>query len=104
MLVPPVETPGFVSIYGGAELRGKIAVNPDCREESDLTFMRAQEAADSLGLSSHLVVEEGKDLAPSLYSAREGKEITLPLLLAAMAIFVVELIVAQRERGEAAAI
>jgi hypothetical protein len=99
-LIPPVQTPGFVSIYSSGELRGKIAVNPDCREESDLTFMRAQEAADSLGLSSHLVVEEDNELAPALYSAREGREISMPLLLAAMFVFMIEVIVAQREKGE----
>ena len=100
VLLPPVELPGFVTIYNGAEVIGKIAVNPDCREESDLTFMRAQEAADSLGLSSHLVVEEDKELTPAISSAREGREISVPLLLAAMVIFVIEVSVAQREKGE----
>ena len=102
VLIPPVEVPGFVTIYSGVDVIGKIAVNPDCREESDLTFMPAKEAADSLGLSSHLVVEEDKVLGPALYSAREGREIAMPLLLAAIAIFITEVIVAQREKGEPA--
>lgn len=100
VLIPPVEQPGFVTIYNGAEVIGKIAVNPDCREESDLAFMSASDAADSLGLSSHLIVEEDKELAPAISSAREGREISVPLLLAAMVILVIEVSVAQREKGE----
>ncbi len=102
IIIRGVEMPGFVTIYDGAEVKGKIAVNPDCRAESDLTFMPAKEAADSLRLSSRLVVEESKALGPALYSAREGREISMPLLLAAIALFVAEAIVAQREKGETA--
>lgn len=102
IVVPPVETPGFVAIRDGDGELGRIAVNPDCRDESELAFMSAREAADSLGLENRLVVEEGAEIAAAIRSAREGKEIAVPLLLAAMAVFVAEIFVAQRERTEGA--
>ncbi len=100
ILVPPVETPGVVTIFSGAETIGKIAVNPDCREESDLAYLEPRAAADSLGLGARLVVEEDRELAPAIRAARTGREITVPLLLAAMALLALELFVAQREKGE----
>jgi len=100
ILVPPVETPGIVTIFAGSEVKGKIAVNPDCREESDLAYLDPRAAADSLGLGARLVVEEDRDLAPAIRAARTGREITIPVLLAAMALLALELFVAQREKGE----
>jgi hypothetical protein len=100
ILVPPVETPGIVTIFAGSEVKGKIAVNPDCREESDLAYLDARAAADSLGLRARLVVEEDRDLAPAVRAARTGTEITIPVLLAAMILLALELFVAQREKGE----
>jgi len=100
ILVPPVETPGIVTIFAGAEVKGKIAFNPDCREESDLAYLEPRAAADSLGLGARLVVEEDRDLAPAIRAARTGREITIPVLLAAMVLLALELFVAQRERGE----
>ncbi|HVO76866.1 MAG TPA: BatA domain-containing protein [Candidatus Bathyarchaeia archaeon] len=102
ILVPPVETPGFVTILAGSETKAKIAVNPDCRGESDLTYLSAREAADSLGLRERLVVEEERDPTPAIHAAREGTEIAAPLLIVAIALLVAELAVAQREKGEAA--
>ncbi len=100
ILVPPVETPGVVTIFAGTETIGKIAVNPDCREESDLAYLEPRAAADSLGLGARLVIEEDRELAPAIRAARTGREITVPVLLAAMALLALELFVAQRERGE----
>jgi hypothetical protein len=100
ILVPPVETPGIVTILAGSEVKGKLAVNPDCREESDLAYLEPRAAADSLGLGARLVVAEDRDLAPAIRAARTGREITIPVLLAAMALLALELFVAQRERGE----
>ncbi len=97
ILVPPVETPGIVTIFAGAEVKGKTAVNPDCREESDLAYLDPRAAADSLGLGARLVVEEDRELAPAIRAARTGREITIPVLLAAMALLALELFVAQRE-------
>lgn len=99
--IPSVETPGIVTIFAGSEVKGKIAVNPDCRAESDLSYIDAREAADSLGLGARLVVEEDQELAPAIRAARTGREITIPVLLAAMALLALELFVAQREKGEA---
>jgi uncharacterized membrane protein YgcG len=101
VLVTGIETPGFVTILAGSEVRAKIAVNPDCRQESDLAYLSAREAADSLGLESRLVVDEERDLAPAIRAAREGREIAVPFLVAAMALLVAELAIAQREKGEA---
>jgi hypothetical protein len=100
ILVPPVEAPGIVTVLAGADVKGKIAVNPDCREESDLAYLDARDAADSLGLGARLVVEEDKDLASAVRAARTGREITIPVLLAAMALLALELVIAQREKGE----
>ncbi len=102
ILIPSVETPGIVTVLAGGEPQGKIAVNPDCRYESDLEYLEPRAAADSLGLEHRLVVEEGRALAPAVHAARSGREITVPLLLAAMALLVAELFVAQRERGDGA--
>jgi hypothetical protein len=100
ILIPPVETPGIVTIFAGSDVAGKIAVNPDCREESDLAYLDPRAAADSLGLAHRLVVAEDGALAPAIRAARTGREITMPVLLAAMALLAIELFVAQREKGE----
>ena len=102
ILIPPVEAPGFVTILDGAETKEKIAVNSDCRRESDLSCLEAREAADSLGLGHYLVVDEDEELAPAIHAAREGRELTGALILAAMALFAAELVIAQREKGELA--
>ena len=100
VIIPPVEEPGFVTILEKGEVKGKIAVNPDCRKESDLGAFAAKEAADSLGLESTMIVEEGRELAAAVRTAREGREISMPLILAAILVFVAEGIIAQREKGE----
>jgi len=102
VIVPPVEEPGFVRILGGGEVRGAVAVNVDCRKESDLDALSPREAADSLGLRFSTVVDEAHALAPAVRSAREGREISTALLLLAIAVFVAEAVIAQRETGEAA--
>ncbi|HEY5132906.1 MAG TPA: hypothetical protein VII85_04400, partial [Candidatus Krumholzibacteriaceae bacterium] len=102
ILVPPVEAPGFVTILAGSGAAAKIAVNVDCRAESELAYLSARGAADSLGLANRLVVEEDRAVASAIHAAREGREITVPLIIAAMALLAAELAVAQREKGEAA--
>jgi hypothetical protein len=102
ILVPPVEVPGFVTILAGSGAAAKIAVNVDCRAESDLAYLSARGAADSLGLANRLVVEEDRAVASAIHAAREGREIAVPLIIAAMALLAAELAVAQREKGEAA--
>jgi hypothetical protein len=98
--IPPAEQPGFVRILAGESIVGAIAVNPDCRLESDLSPFAADEAADSLGLEHRMVIGEERDIAAAVGAAREGREITLPLLLAAIAVFAAELVVAQWSRNE----
>jgi hypothetical protein len=95
VIIPPVEEPGFVTIMERGEVKGKIAVNPDCRKESELGALAAKEAADSLGLESTMIVQEGRDLTPAVHTAREGREISMPLILAAILVFVVEGVIAQ---------
>lgn len=103
VILPPADEPGFITISRGSDITGLVAVNPDCRLESDLEGMSGAEAADSLGLSSYLVLDSGDELAASINRAREGREISTTLILAAIALFALELVVAQRIRGEAAA-
>ncbi|RJR31011.1 MAG: VWA domain-containing protein [Candidatus Latescibacterota bacterium] len=97
-VLPTAREPGFVTITAGSGIAAVVAVNPDCRLESDLSYLSADEAADSLGLE-HSTEAGGRDgLSAAVRAAREGKEIALPLLLAAIAAFAAELVVAQRER------
>ena len=102
LLIPDVDRPGIVTVLAGSTVRAKLAVNPDCRRESDLAYMAAREAADSLGLGNRLVVEEGEALAAAIRVAREGREIATPLLILAAALFTAELVIAQREKEESA--
>ncbi len=48
------------------------------------------------------VIFKGREVAPAIKTGREGKEIAMPLLLAAMALLAAELFVAQRREGEVA--
>lgn len=101
IVIPPVDEPGFVTILRGPEIEGLVAVNPDCGKESDLSCMQGGEAADSLGLEYYMVIDDRAELASSIYHGREGREISMPLLIAALAVFAIELFVAQTTKGEA---
>lgn len=102
VVVPGVDEPGFVTIRSGADTLALVAVNPDCRRESDLAFLSAGAAADSLGLSHAMAIGEGSDPGEAIRAARQGKEIAVPLLLAAIAALLAELVLAQRrEEGGA---
>jgi hypothetical protein len=100
IIIPGVEAPGFVTIYDGVRLAGRIAVNPECRAESDLRSMSGDEAADSLGFEHYAVLGEGAELVAAIHAAREGREVSMPLFFAAVILFVIELFVAQRARSE----
>lgn len=97
--IPYARQPGFVEIFDGEETVGRIAVNPECSRESRLAGMPPDEAADSLALEHYMVIGERQELAGTLGRARRGSEISLPLLLAATAVFVLELGIAQRRRA-----
>lgn len=103
IVIPPVDEPGFITISRDSEVTGLIAVNPDCRLESDLDGMSGSEAADSLGFASYMVLDEPAGIASSIYHARQGHEISMSFILVAIVLFVLELIVAQRMKGDAGA-
>jgi hypothetical protein len=100
LLISPVGGPGFVSVLDGGRAAALIAVNPDCRRESDLMPMTPTAAAESLGLRHFRVIGEDEEIPPALAGAREGREISVPLMLAAIGAFVLELVIAQRKGGE----
>jgi hypothetical protein len=98
--IPSADEPGFVAVHEGKDERGLLAVNPDCSEEPALRYLGGVEAADSLGLADYTVLEDTRTLVSGIAAAREGKEVTTVLLLAAVAILLIELFLAQREREE----
>jgi hypothetical protein len=102
LLLPGAESPGFITLANGADTTALFAVNPDCSLESDLTAAAGDEVADSLGLEHYIMVETGESIEGAVRRGREGREITLPVALAAILLFVVEALVAQRryEGGE----
>lgn len=93
VVVPAGGEPGFLVVSCGEEW--EIAVNPDCRRESILEYMSADEAADSLGLSEYGAAPAGPGIAAAVREAREGKEIAGMLAAAALLLLAGELAVAQ---------
>ena len=102
-MLEPADEPGFITIERDGETAGLVAINPDCRNESDLSFMSGDEAADSLGLRSYMILDAAVEFAADIHRAREGREISVALIGAAIVLFVLELVVAQRMRTEAGA-
>ena len=102
LLLPEAASPGFITLKGGGDTLALYAVNPDCGRESDLAPASCDEAADSLGFEHYVVVEAGSSLTRAVGTGREGREITLHFALAAILLFAVESVVAQRryEGGE----
>lgn len=96
IVIPPAGVPGFAILYGDADTIGVFAVNVECGAESDLFPASGDEAADSLGLEHFVVAGEGVPLSETVRSAREGREITLVLVCAAIAVFVAESVLSQR--------
>lgn len=95
------EYPGFADVMDADSLVNRIAVNPDCALESDLSVMSAEEAADSLGIGRFMLIGDGEEVSAGIRSAREGKEISSQLVALAMILFLAELIVSQREEASA---
>ena len=96
LLLPPATTPGFITLTCGSDTAALFAVNPDCSLESDLTPAAGREAADSLGLEHFVVVGREASISRAVGEAREGREITLPIAVAAILVLVIESVVAQR--------
>jgi hypothetical protein len=99
VIVPAGEHQGYLTADCG-EHGWETAVNPDCRLESGLEYMTAEEAADSLGLSSWSSASAGEGIAGALREAREGREIADALIIVAAVLFAAELAVAQKPGKE----
>ncbi len=91
----PFEKPGFVTVERGGELEEVVSVNPDCLEESALEYMSAEEAADSLGLEGFAPIDPEGELDRQLMAATRGREVTELFIWAAVAVFILEALVAQ---------
>jgi hypothetical protein len=98
LALPGAEYPGFIDIYQDGRLARVLAVNPDAELESSIVHMDAGEAADSLGLSDYAVLDNDDTVESGLTPDREGREISSWLAVAAIALLVAELSIAQRKR------
>jgi len=96
LLLPPAKTPGFITLTSGDDTVALFAVNPDCELESDLTRAAGSEAAESLGLEHFVVIGREASISRAVGEAREGREITAQIAAAAILVFVIESVVAQR--------
>ncbi len=94
--VPAGDIPGFADLIEGADTVFRMAVNPDCTIESDLAFMSGKEAIDSLGLENCMVIAEEDRFEAGIRTAREGREISTALAVAAIVLLAAELMIAQR--------
>ncbi len=99
LLLPPAESPGFITLTRGADTVAFIAVNAECTLESDLTPAAGSEVADSLGLEHVVVVGRETSISRAVGEAREGREITAQIAAAAILVFVIESVIAQRRYG-----
>ena len=99
LIVSPLDTPGFITLLQEEEVTGRIAVNPDCAVESSLRYVRPEVFADSLELPEPEVLDEEDEISAGIREARYGQEITGALIIAAIAVFVIELMVAQSRTG-----
>ena len=97
--IPAGDRQGYLTVDCGGE-RWQTAVNPDCRLESSMDYMTADEAADSLGLESYAAAPADAGISERVREAREGKEIADVLIVAAAILLAIELAVAQRRGGE----
>ena len=93
--VPAGERQGYLTASCGGD-DWQTAVNPDCRLESSLDYMTADEAADSLGLESYAAARADAGIAEAVREAREGREIADVLIVIATLLLAAELAVAQR--------
>jgi hypothetical protein len=102
LLLPGAEMPGFMTLTAGDDTMAVFAANPDCGLESDLAPATGREAADSLGLEHCKVVGREESISRAVVAGREGREITLQFAAAAILLFVIESLVAQKryEGGE----
>ena len=102
LTVPAGEKQGYL-VASCEEGDWQTAVNPDCRLESSLDYMTADEAADSLGLEGWAAARADGRISDAVREAREGREIADVLIIAAVLLLVAELAVAQRPGMESGA-
>ena len=95
LLIDSVGYPGFISIEDKDGVIGRIAVNPETKGESDLEYMEGREVADSLGLADVAVIRGEGDIERELKTAKEGREIAGFVIFAAIAVFIIEILIAQ---------
>ncbi len=98
IVVPAGDRQGYLTVACGGE-EWQTAVNPDCRLESSLDYMTADEAADSFGFESYAAARADAGISGTVKEAREGREIADALIIAAALLLVAELAVAQRRGG-----
>jgi len=97
--IAPAESPGYITVLEGDETVDVLAVNCDAGVEGDCRPMDMEEVAERLGVERYRVIGEGDDIEHLVSVSREGVELSRFFLLAALAALVLEVIVAQRERG-----
>ncbi|HMA76818.1 MAG TPA: hypothetical protein VKO43_05895, partial [Candidatus Krumholzibacteriaceae bacterium] len=93
-----VNRPGFISIKGKEGIVGRIAVNPEAKEESDLGYAGGSEAADSLGIENAAVIGSEGGMKKEIRRAKEGREIAAVFLISAVVLLIVEILIAQGTR------
>ena len=96
-VIPAGDLPGFVRIEGPEETLLVLGVNPRSFRESKLALVPAQDVVDSLRIDDVMIIPEKADFSVQLKRAREGREISTSLILAAIFLFVLELFIAQRK-------
>jgi hypothetical protein len=92
---PMAENPGFVTLETVTDTLDVIAANVSGGAESDLTRATEEEVADSLGLEHWVAVREGRPLEEEAEYAREGREMSFGLILAAALTLLAESILSQ---------
>ena len=96
----PADAPGVYRFVSGQERLADFAVNLDTRE-SDLTPVRIHDIERLFGGKTPLVTLRPQDkIERSLLEARHGRELWRPLLLAVLALMIVEILLGRSKADE----
>lgn len=93
--VPRAEIPGFVILAADGDTLDVLAANVAGGAESDLTPATESEVADSLGIEHWAAVDGGEPVESAVRHAREGREITFGLIIAAALMLLAESVLSQ---------
>jgi hypothetical protein len=93
--IPTAEAPGFVTLEVAGERLDVFAANVAGGAESELVPATEAEVAEALGLDHWVVVEKERPVEEAVRYAREGREVTFGLIMAAALILVIESILSQ---------